>query len=266
MNYSYDTSPFEQYRIQCEQTINSLDFPAHFHKKWVLGNSMYHNPISCYSFGIGETKILLTGGVHGRESINSFSLLSMLVHYASHFTCYSSWFSSHTLYIIPMLNPDGYVRSLSEPLFKNNGNNIDINRNFPCKSWRKKWANDTPASEIETQILIHFLEKYSIDFYFDIHSRGKGIYYYRNSMPETYNKIQKNYGEQFAKFLSYQLYVPAQETNFGDTGGNTVQFFAETYQKPAFTIETLDENIDFPISLSYVDEIFHDLVNLILLL
>lgn len=266
MNTSYFNSPFEQYRTQCEQTIHALDFPQNFYKKWILGNSIYHNPIPCYSFGIGNTKILLTGGVHGREAINSFSLLSMLVHYASHFTCYSNWFSTHTLYLIPMLNPDGYVHSLSEPLFKNNGNNVDINRNFPCKLWQKKWANDTPASEIETQVLIHFFEQYSIDYYFDIHSRGKGVYYYRHSMPETYNVIQKNYGEQFANFLSYQLYSPIQETNVNDTGGNTVQFFAETYRKPAFTIETLDEKIGFPIPLSYVDEIFHDLVNLILLL
>lgn len=265
MPFSYESTAFEQYRKECEAHIIRHDMSSFYFKQHQLGYSYMHHPIYAYQVGFGKTKLLLTGGVHGRECINSFALLCMLKHYSSHFSCYSDWFSSHSLFVIPMVNPDGYFLSLSDPLWKNNGRNVDINRNFPCKLWQPKWNGDQPMSEPETKLLIQAFHDIQPDFYFDIHSRGKGIYYYRSSMSNSYNDTQKQIAETLSSFLGYTLYTPDEETNPNDSGGNTVQYFAETFHKPAFTIETVQESVSFPISLSYITEIFSELLNMILL-
>ncbi len=265
MNYHYASTAFETYRIQCESKISAQELPTGSFQRFLLGQSFMKHPIYGYRLGTGTSKLLMTGGVHGRESINSFALLSMLRHYASHFACYGDWFSSHSLYMIPMLNPDGYLLSLSDPHWKNNGRDVDLNRNFPSNLWKKKWNSDTPMSEPETKLLVDFFHQIQPDLYFDIHSRGKGVYYYRSSMPSNYNENQLKLADKISSFLGYTIYPPDQETNPNDSGGNTVQYFSETFQKPAFTIETLDDEVTFPISMSYLSEIFGELLNLILL-
>lgn len=259
----YDSSPYEQYRKSCERSISAISFPDNFWQSFLLGFSSYQCPLYTYRIGTGKKRLLITGGVHGRETINSFVLLSFIVHYIKHKNEYQDWFCSHTLYIIPMLNPDGYLRSLTDSLWKNNGRNVDLNRNFPCKSWKAKWENDTPASEVETKFLIHIFSLLKPDYYIDIHSRGQGIYYYRNAMPASYNQTQLFYAKKIQQLTGYTLYPPTMETDECDSGGNTVQYFAEKYQKPAFTIETVPDEVAFPIPDSYRETIFRELVELI---
>ena len=265
MNNTYNSTIYEQYRLNVEKSIASYELPNGTFERFFLGDSFMHHPIFAYRLGTGSSKFLLTGGVHGRESINSFALLCMLNHYTSHFTCYHDWFTSHSLYILPMLNPDGYLLSLSEPTWKNNGRNVDLNRNFPCKLWKKKWNTDQPLSEPESQILANFFQFTNPDYYFDIHSRGKGIYYYRNMMSDSYNRIQKEIASKIASYINYQLFEPSEEINAGDSGGNTVQYFSEMYQKPALTIETVPDEAEFPISMSYLSDVFSDLVDFLFL-
>lgn len=264
-HYIYETTSYERYRLNFEETMVSYELPQKIYERFFLGESFMKHPIFAYRLGVGSTKFLFTGGVHGRESINSFALLSILKYYASHFTCYKDWFFSHTLYILPMLNPDGYFISLSDPTWKNNGRDVDLNRNFPCKLWKKKWHTDAPLSEPESNILVNFFNQVRPDYYFDIHSRGKGIYYYRNTMPDSYNKAQEEVAKKLATCMEYTLFPPSEEVKEGDSGGNTVQYFAETYQKPAFTIETVPDEVDFPIPLSYLPEVFSDLLDFLFL-
>lgn len=263
--HTYESTSYERYRLNFEQKLPSYELPMKSYERFLLGESFMGHPIFAYRLGVGPVKFLLTGGVHGRESINSFALLSMLKHYASHFTCYNKWFFSHTLYLLPMLNPDGYLLSLSDPTWKNNGRDVDINRNFPCRLWKKKWKEDIPLSEPESRILVNFFRRTNPDYYFDIHSRGKGIYYYRNKMSDTYNKNQKEIAKKIADYIDYTLFEPSEEIQEGDSGGNTVQYFSEVYQKPAFTIETVPDEATFPISLSYLPEVFAELLDFLFL-
>ena len=50
----------------------------------------------------------------------------------------------------------------------------------------------------------------------------------------------------------------------GDTGGNTVHYFSEKFNKPALTIETVDDNASFPLDPKYRASVFDDLKLVIL--
>ena len=62
---------------------------------------------------------------------------------------------------------------------------VDINRNFPCKSYIQQQLQEYPASEQETQTLMRLFQDYETLAYLDFHSRGNVIYYYRQAMPYT---------------------------------------------------------------------------------
>ncbi|NLO08990.1 MAG: hypothetical protein GX129_03870 [Clostridiales bacterium] len=185
--------------------------------------------------------------------------------------CIYELLQTYTILMIPLLNPDGYMISLyghgaiSRPdlqkklkrykhnfsEWKYNGRGIDINRNFPCRSWKPKGASDYAASENETKALIQVFHQYRIRCFLDFHSRGKSIYYYRNSMTKDYNEKQLYIAKRLKNITNYELYDSENEIDYGDSGGNTVHYFSEHFNKPALTIETVDENAIFPLDYNY---------------
>ncbi len=108
---------------------------------------------------------------------------------------------------LPIVNPDGYViatesfNAIRNPILRQackmrggtgpTGNttqeSVDINRNFPCKSYIQQQFGEYPASEQETKALIRVFEQCDTIGYLDFHSRGRIIYYYRQAMPFSYN-------------------------------------------------------------------------------
>ena len=68
--------------------------------------------------------------------------------------------SDRAIIFVPLVNPDGYEIALfgKNVEWKNNIRNVDINRNFFCKSWEKKFKDDYPFSEIETLFLKRIIQ------------------------------------------------------------------------------------------------------------
>ena len=185
--------------------------------------------------------------------------------------CIYELLQTYTILMIPLLNPDGYMISLkgfdvlSDPQLKKkakekgicfakwkfNGRGIDINRNFPCRSWKPKGTHDYAASENETKTLIEVFHNYKIKCFIDFHSRGKYIYYYRNSMNEAYNERQLKIAKLLSNVTKYELVDGKLEIDYGDSGGNTVHYFSERFYRPALTIETVDEEAGFPLDIEY---------------
>ncbi len=182
--------------------------------------------------------------------------------------CIYELLQTYTILMIPLLNPDGYMISLDgykairSPALQNklknkkcntiewkyNGRGVDINRNFPCRSWKPKGPYDYAASENETKALIQVFHQYHIRCFLDFHSRGKQIYYYRNSMNKEYNEKQLYIAKRIKNITKYKLNNSENEIDYGDSGGNTVHYFSEHFYKPAITIETIDENASFPLN------------------
>jgi len=120
-------------------------------------------------------KVLVIGGTHGDEltSISIvFKWISILQNY------HSGLFHWH---VAPLMNPDG---ALLKRATRPNANNVDLNRNMPTPDWYrssserwKKINNDPrknpgsePASEPETQWLIHEIETFKPDAIVSVHA------------------------------------------------------------------------------------------------
>lgn len=193
--------------------------------------------------------------------------------------CIYELLQTFTILFVPILNPDGYMISLDgydsiddrflrekciemkipAEEWKYNARGVDLNRNFPSRLWRKKSDQDHTASENETQALIYLFQAYRSKGFLDLHSRGKQIYYYRNQMDDRYNAKQSEIAGRLRKITSYTLMPPDSETVTGDSGGNTVHYFSEQFQKPALTIETVDEEATFPLDAWYRFSTFEEL-------
>ncbi|MBB2183067.1 hypothetical protein H0486_09265 [Lachnospiraceae bacterium MD1] len=193
--------------------------------------------------------------------------------------CIYELLQTFTILFVPLLNPDGYMVSLkgfdeirNDELrrkcldyniphyeWKFNARGVDINRNFPCKLWRQKDSTDHSASENETKALIDLFHEYKSMGFLDFHSRGKSIYYYRSMMSESYNLKQLKIANRFREITNYDLEVPENEIDSGDSGGNTVHYFSENFHKPALTIETVDEDATFPLDIKYRESTFEEL-------
>lgn len=250
-----------------------------------IGNTISNRAILMIQIGKGDKGIILTGGVHGRESVNPVVLMSMVEYYAM--CCADreerrtfeketgvdivAFLEEYTIYVVPLVNPDGYMIALrgydiihNEELrlnakakgvpyteWKENANGIDINRNFPSKTFVPKFDGDIAGSELETQALIHLFEEIDSVAYLDFHSRGNEIYYHREQMSKEYNETAYCVARGLQQTTGYALVSPKLEIEEGDSGGNTVHYYSETYGKPAITIETVPENATFPLNLKY---------------
>jgi g-D-glutamyl-meso-diaminopimelate peptidase len=194
-------------------------------------------------------------------------------------TCIYELLQTYTILFIPLLNPDGYMISLmgfetihdlhlrkkclemqtSNLEWKCNARGIDINRNFPSQLWKPKRENDYPASENETKALIFLFHEYKSSGFLDFHSRGKSIYYYRSMMPDSYNIKQLEIASRFKEITNYELVLPELEVDTYDSGGNTVHYYSERFNKPALTIETVEEEATFPLEQNYRFSTFEEL-------
>lgn len=104
-----------------------------------IGYSVKRRKIIMLIMGCGYRTVFLTGGIHGRESINT-KLLMMLVSYYAEKYYGKDIFNRYSFNIIPLVNPDGYVMATSDDSkkeYKYNYNNVDINRNFPSVFYKR---------------------------------------------------------------------------------------------------------------------------------
>ncbi len=254
-----------------------------------IGESVMKKNIYSIIMGSGKRCLIMLAGVHGRESINPIVMLYMIQNYIhlikeyNHDLCvmlrekqFIDMLKRYTLVFVPLVNPDGYEMAMNEKnnnyncLYKNNANNIDINRNFPSSSNSKMKISyptlieDIKSLEIETQNVIHLFhslirKRYELCGLLDFHSRGKSIYYYRAAMDKEYNNKCRKLAQKLAKDNGYKLENPSNEVLPGDTGGNSVNYFSEMFHLPALTIETVNEECSFPLNAAYQTEVYNDI-------
>lgn len=282
-----------------------------------IGKSHDNRSILMFDVGNGKEHLIITAGVHGRESVNPVILLRLIEDIAvlnennenlvagfktegglpkPIFTTFEDYLNEenkstvfnpglsftgydyivnellkkYTFHIVPLLNPDGYeiallgfdvirdtelrdkTKGMGIPYeeWKLNARGVDINRNFPSKTYRPKSPTDYPASELETRALIELFHTIPSIGYLDVHSRGKEIFYHRQEMSEEYNKMQEYLAKRLANVTGYSLVPPENEIGVGDTGGNTVHYYSENFIKPALTIETVKEEETFPLDVN----------------
>ncbi len=150
----------------------------------VIGQSVEGRPISVYRFGTGDVERLIVADIHGGYEWNTSVLATQLIHYIElHPNIIPT---DVTLYILPMLNPDGEARDHGA-LGRANAHGVDLNRNWDA-NWEKEWnlfgcwdeeainAGPYAASEPETVALINFILYRHFSGIISYHSAGLGIF------------------------------------------------------------------------------------------
>lgn len=256
-----------------------------------IGMSQDQRRMPALILGSSPKILICTGGIHGRESINTILLLKILEEYCQILSDQSVEYrypihrilSTFSIAFLPLMNPDGYeiatggfdrirnpklrqamkMRGIPASLFKYNGNGVDINRNFPCKTFQSLYTMPTAGSEPETRALMEFFRKHPQSVgYLDFHSRGRIIYYYRSAMSRRFNSYSRKIAKHIQNISYYELGTQEEEKEDLYSGGNSVQYYSEIYKKPAITIETLDENTTFPIDVSQAGGVYLEIFSI----
>ena len=188
-----------------------------------LGETIMGRTIPCITVGEGERSVLYVGGESATEWITSVLLLRFLNEFcelyqndgkAFHYSI-QYLFSTRTLYIIPMLNPDGieyqihgvgkehilYDRLLSMNgggedfrTWQANARGVDLTYNYPCEHFISHKARESedgicngapygfggqmPESEPEVGALCNFVRYHqNINAVVTLHTAGEKIFY-----------------------------------------------------------------------------------------
>lgn len=150
----------------------------------VIGRSVQGYPLEIYQFGSGPTQRLIVAGIHGGYEANTSQLAWALI---KHLSQYPELIPGEvTLYILPVLNPDGLTFS-KDADGRANANGVDLNRNWDA-DWQADWpldgcwqlspvtAGNHPGSEPETQALMAFIQSHKPDALISYHSAALGIF------------------------------------------------------------------------------------------
>ena len=188
-----------------------------------------------------EPEVLYIGNHHAREVITPSIALaiadSLLINYGTN-PQFTQWVNEREIWIIPILNPDGYVYVENVDTFwrknrRNNGSNfgVDLNRNY-----NYQWGHDnigsspftgdetyrgpSAASEPEIQAIQNFVNAHQFRFSISYHSYGNWWLWgpgYKPGMPVDQD-IFAGYGAQASAFNGYEPGNPASSTIYLTNG------------------------------------------------
>ncbi len=174
-----------------------------------IGNSFMGRSIPLITLGRGEKAVIYVGGASGKESVTSIALLKFINEYCElclaggqiYGNTLASLYSERTIYIVPMLDPDGVDYNINGIKDKN--------------SLYDKLCNGEEEYSFEAGALINFIRfNNSIKAIFTIRNLREGI---------AFSGVGKNstramsIARCFSKFTGYGL------ESFGD-GEHDIEF------------------------------------------
>jgi g-D-glutamyl-meso-diaminopimelate peptidase len=237
-----------------------------FFMRSVIGKSLVGREIPLISVGKGKKSVLFVGTHHGMEWITTALLLDFLRDIGKEVTRggnLSFVLENRTLYVVPMLNPDGVelqingkdeLNPLTERLnamsggdfsrWQANGRGVDLNHNydagfFEYKEYEREhgitagatlFSGEHPESEPETSALCAFIRARGIDLLIALHTQGEEIYYdYGGVIPERSRVIAR----RLSALTGYTLSEPTGSASYG----GLKDWFIKEYGLPGFTFE-----------------------------
>ena len=269
----------------------------------VVGNSILGKPIYVIKLGKGPNKVFYSGSIHANEWITSVLLMKFIENYCDAYISNGSLygypikqlFNSATIYIMPMVNPDGVdlvngninqnptsyrnavtisSRFPDIPFpsgWKANINGVDLNLQFPA-GWEqarrikytqgfnqpapRDFVGFGPLTEPEALTIYNFTLMHDFKLVLAYHTQGQEIYWqFQNFNPPNSLEI----GQSLAEASGYRL----SDTPYNSSFAGYKDWFIQNYNRPGYTIEAgIGEN---PLPISQFDEIYNDNIGILIL-
>ncbi len=192
-----------------------------------IGASVQGRPILSASFGTGERRILIIGGIHGQEFGSDVA------------EAFAGWLFAHPeavppgsrIDVVGCANPDG--RAARRP---GNAHQVNLNGNFPARNWRPQDYRSTTAgpragSEPETQALLRMLRTGYVRVV-SLHSEGGFVDYDGPGGLTLARDVAKASGMPAKKLGPPSMYT-----------GSLGSYVPEAYHVPVLTIELLSREM-----------------------
>lgn len=269
-----------------------------------IGYSVLGQGLKYIKFGRGNKQIFYSASIHANEWINSVLLMKFLENlslaYLNNSTIWgvpaSYLFNNYSLYIVPMVNPDGvdlvvgnlakhnpqkyeYTKHLSQNYpqipfpqgWKANINGIDLNLQFPAewetarknkfaqgytKPGPRDYVGTAPLVAQEALALYNFTLQKNFSLILAYHTQGETIYW------KFLNYLPPNsyeIGRHFSQVSGYLL----ENTPYTSGFAGYKDWFIQNYKLPGYTIESgLGEN---PLPISQFQDIYSKNIGILIL-
>lgn len=292
INYTYEVM---------ESDIQGLKARYPFIETGTLGKSVLGKNLYYIKLGNGPNEVFYNASHHSLEWITSVLLMKYIENFSKAYaegTTLAGYnvrdiWSKSTIYILPMVNPDGVNLVLDglqrdNPFYSNlirwnnfstdfskvwqaNIRGVDLNHNYDA-SWNlskqaevalgitgpgpTRFSGPFPESEPETKAVANFTRNHNFRLVLAYHSQGEVIYWtYSNIIPPDAQRI----AELLSSVSGYEL---SQTSGIASYAGYK-DWFIEKYRRPGFTIEVgLGVN---PLPISQFNKIYNDNIELLLL-
>ena len=233
-------------------------------KTEVIGQTVQERPMYALTIGTGDVYALVFAGIHGNEIANTpimmDALEALIQGMETGDETITETLSRVTLVVVPCANPDGYDYCMGYARHglvagrKVNGNEVNLNRNFPTPHWGNEFTKghyDYPGpeagSEPETQALVQLAERYPYSAMVDFHSKAQEVYYGKGGFAQEDVLVSISVDDLNAMTLRlaeairperYRLRLMADLEKGEGFGGSTDYLFH--LGVPAVTVETVD--------------------------
>lgn len=249
-----------------------------------------------YVCGFGPKEVFYNGSFHANEWITTVVLMKFIEDYAREIAANGNiagfsageLFEQVSLYIVPMVNPDGVdlvtggLKNVDNAYknaqiiannfpdipfpsgWKANIEGVDLNLQFPAgweqakeikyaqgfnKPAPRDFVGDGPLVALESLAVYNFTLEHNFRLVIAYHTQGKEIYWnFQNINPPMGEII----GEEFSRVSGYEL----AEVPFNSSFAGYKDWFIQDYNRPGYTIEAgIGDN---PLSIEQFNEIYTD--------
>lgn len=283
--------------------LDSLKRLYSFIEVYSVGKSVMGKPIYVIKIGKGQKEVFYSASFHANEWITSPILMKFLADYCyaydNNLTIYGynarNLYNYCTIYIIPMVNPDGvdlvtgeispnsslYVntqlisnRYPNIPFpsgWKANIKGVDLNLQFPA-GWEqakqikfsqgfvspapRDFVGFGPLTEPESLAIYSFTLQHNFSLVISYHTQGEVIFWqFQNFNPPRSLYI----GNRFAIASNYSL----EQTPYNSSFAGYKDWFIQNYNLPGYTVEAgFGVN---PLPVSQFDKIYSDNLGILVL-